>query len=105
MSHVKKGDTVVVLSGKDRGKSGEVMRVLPKKGEALVKGINVITRHMKPSMTNPQGGRVTKESPIGTSKLMVMCPSCQKPSRLGHVRTMDGRGVRVCKKCNEQLDK
>lgn len=105
MSHVKKGDTVVVLSGKDRGKSGEVLRVMPKDSEAIVKGINVITRHLKPSMNNPQGGRIQKEAPIDTSKLMVQCPSCQKPTRLAHIRTMEGRGVRVCKKCQEQLDK
>ena len=104
-THVKKGDTVVILTGKDRGKSGEVIRVFPKKGDALVKGINVITRHMKPSMSNPQGGRIQKEAPIDVCKLMVQCPSCQKPSRMSHVRSMDGRGLRVCKKCHEQLDK
>ncbi len=102
--HLKKGDTVMVLSGKeqDRGKTGEVERVLIKEGKAIVTGINVKVRHTKPSMANPQGGRIERSAPLAASKLMVVCPACQKPTRIKHVM-VEGRSVRACKKCGEQI--
>ncbi len=106
--HLKKGDTVVVLSGRskdqggDRGKTGEVTKVLPKEGKAIVQGINVRTRHTKPSMANPQGGRIQSEMPVDTSKLMVVCPACSKPTRIKKVQ-VEGKNARACKRCNEQI--
>jgi large subunit ribosomal protein L24 len=106
--HLKKGDTVVVLSGRsqdqggDRGKTGEVTKVLPKEGKAIVQGVNVRTRHSKPSMTNPQGGRIQSEMPVEASRLMVVCPACSKPTRVKKVQ-VEGRNTRACRRCNEQL--
>lgn len=103
--HLKKGDTVMVIAGKDKGKRGEVADVLPEQQLARVKEVNVVTRHMKPSMANPQGGKVQQEKPLPVSKLMVVCPACQKPSRTHSAGLADGRHVRACKRCGEQLDK
>ena len=102
--HLKKGDTVMVLSGReqDRGKTGEVERVLIKEGKAIVSGINVKTRHTKPSMANPQGGRIERSAPLPASKLMVVCPACSKPTRIKHA-VVEGRNVRACKKCGQQI--
>jgi len=102
--HVKKGDTVVVLSGKDKGKRGKVLRVIAKKGVAIVEGVNVATKHQKPSPKNPQGGIVHQEMPLNTSKLMVVCNKCGMPTRIGHTFLADGTKVRTCKKCGEVLD-
>lgn len=104
MNRIKKGDTVMVISGKDKGKTGEVSQVLPKENTALVKGINVVTRHVKPSMANPQGGRIQMEKPIDMSKLMPVDPSTGKPTRVGVKSLTDGKRVRVAKS-GEQLDK
>lgn len=103
--HVKKGDTVVVTTGRDAGKKGEVLRVLPKQGEVVVAGVNMITRATKPSPTNPQGGLVKKEAPMWSSKVMLWCPACDKATRVGHKFLGDGQKVRACRKCGEQLDK
>jgi large subunit ribosomal protein L24 len=104
MNRIKKGDTVMVISGKDKGKTGEVSMVLPKDNAAVVKGLNVVTRHLKPSMANPQGGRIQLEKPIDMSKLMPIDPSTQKPTRVGVKTLTDGKRVRVAKS-GEQLDK
>ena len=101
--NVKKGDTVVVLSGKDKGKQGEILQALPKKGKVLVKDINKVKRHTKPSQKAPQGGIITKEAPLHVSKVQLVCPSCKKPTRVGH-KVQDGKSVRVCKKCGEVID-
>ena len=102
--HVKKGDTVQVLSGKDKGKGGKILTALPKKGKVIVEGVNKVKRHNKPSQTNPQGGIVTKEAAISSSKVMVVCPKCKKPTRIAH-KVENGKSVRVCKHCGEVLDK
>lgn len=102
--HVKKGDTVQVLSGKDKGKEGKILTALPKKGKVIVEGINKVKRHNKPSQSNPQGGIVTKEAAISSSKVMVVCPKCKKPTRIAH-KVENGKSVRVCKHCGEVLDK
>jgi len=103
--HIKKGDTVTVLSGKDKGKKGKVIKVFPKEGKAIVEGVNVATKHTKPSASNPQGGITHQETPVYVSKLMVFCGKCQKATRVGHEILSDGTKVRVCKKCKEVLDR
>jgi large subunit ribosomal protein L24 len=105
MNRIKKGDTVVVIAGKDKGKTGEVSMVLPSDGKAIVSGINVVTRHVKPSMQNQQGGLVKKESPIHLCKLMPVDPSTGKPTRVGVKTLADGKRVRVAKRSGEVLDK
>ena len=103
--HVKKGDTVYVLSGKDKGKKGKVIKVLPKKNKAIVEGVNMATKHQKPRPGIDQGGIIHVEAPIYTSKLMVVCGKCNKPTRIGHKVLANGSKVRMCKKCQEVLDR
>ena len=102
--HVKKGDTVQVLSGKDKGKEGKILTALPKKGKVIVEGVNKVKRHTKPSQTNPQGGIVTKEAAIASCKVMLVCPRCKKTTRIAH-KIEDGKSKRVCKHCGEVIDK
>lgn len=104
MQRIKKGDTVAIISGRDKGKTGEVLRVMPKDDQAIVQGINIITKHEKPSMTNPQGGIVKKEAPIHLAKIMPLDPATQKPTRIKVKTLEDGSKVRVAKS-GEQLDK
>lgn len=103
--HIKKGDTVCVLSGKDKGKKGKVIKVLPRKKKAIVEGVNMATKHQKPTPGIKQGGIIQVELPIYTSKLMVVCSKCNKPTRVGHKALEDGSKVRICKKCEEVLDR
>ena len=102
--HVKTGDTVKVISGKDRGETGKVLAVSPKEGKVIVEGANMITKATK---ANPaygiQGGLIKKEAPLDSSNVMILCPSCEKATRVAH-KVIDGKKVRVCKKCGEQLD-
>ena len=100
---IKKGDTVVVLSGKDKGKTGEVTQSLPKDGKVVVAGVNVITRHRKPSQTNPQGGIDRREAPLAISKVAVADPKDGKPTRVGF-EVKDGKKVRVAVKSGETID-
>ncbi|ERI95354.1 ribosomal protein L24 [Clostridiales bacterium oral taxon 876 str. F0540] len=99
--HVRKKDTVMVISGKDKGKVGEVLAVMPKTGKVVVKGINVVSRHTKPNKANMQGGIVKKEAPIFSSKVMLYCNNCKNVTRISHKILDDGTKVRVCKKCGE----
>lgn len=99
--HVRKKDTVVIISGKDKGKTGEVLAVYPKKGKVLVKGVNTITKHQKPNRANMQGGMVHKEAPIFSSKVMLYCDKCKTATRISHKVLEDGTKVRVCKHCGE----
>lgn len=103
--HVRTGDVVLVLKGKDRGKRGKVLRVIPKEGRVVVEGVNVVKRHTKPSRKVMQGGIIEKEAPISSSKVMLICPRCQEPSRMGKRRLGIKELVRVCKKCGEVIDK
>lgn len=103
--HVKKGDTVVVLSGKDKGNKGKIIEALPKKGKVVVEGVNKVKRHTKPSQKMPQGGIIVKEAPIHASKVMIVCPSCDKPTRIKMTALASGAHVRTCKKCGETIDK
>ena len=104
--HVKKGDTVIVLSGNEnnKGKQGKVIEALPKKNKVVVEGINLVKRHTKPSQANPQGGIITKEAALNASKVMLVCPACKKPTRIKKAEVA-GANVRICKKCGEQNDK
>ncbi len=102
---VKKGDTVLILAGKDKGQKGKVLQAMPREGRILVEGINMVKRHTKPTRQRMQGGIVNKESPVRASNVMVVCPRCKKPSRMGRSRLPESRGGRVCKKCSEVIDK
>ena len=101
--HVKKGDTVVVLSGKDKGKQGKIITAMPKAGKVIVEGINKVKRHSKPSLKVPQGGIITKEMPLHACKVQLICPACNKPTRIGH-KEVNGKNSRVCKKCGEVIE-
>ncbi|RLA81920.1 MAG: 50S ribosomal protein L24 [Deltaproteobacteria bacterium] len=102
--HVKKGDLVLVIAGKDRGKSGKVIRVMPKKEAVIVERLNMVKRHLRPSPTTGKGGIVEKEAPIHVSNVQILCGKCNRPTRVGHRILEDGTKVRVCKKCGEPLD-
>ena len=99
--HVKKDDLVMIVAGKDKGKSGKVLRVLPEKERVLVESINLIKRHTRPSQSNSEGGIIEKEAPIAISNVQLLCPGCNKPARTGLKVLEDGSKVRFCKKCNE----
>lgn len=99
--HVKKDDLVMVIAGKDKGKSGKVLRVLPDKGRVLVESLNLIKRHTRPSRSSNEGGIIEKEAPIAISNVQLLCPGCNKPARTGLRVLEDGSKVRFCKKCNE----
>jgi large subunit ribosomal protein L24 len=100
---VRKDDVVVVLSGKDKGRKGKVMSTLPKEDKVLVEGINVSKRHSKPRKRTDPGGIIEKECPIYASKVMRVCPKCQKPTRAAFHITEDGTKNRICKKCGETV--
>ncbi|MDQ0232976.1 50S ribosomal protein L24 [Metabacillus malikii] len=102
--HVKKGDKVMVISGKDKGKQGVVLAAYPKKDRVLVEGINVVKKHSKPSQVNPQGGILNQEAPIHVSNVMPLDPKSGEPTRVGY-KVVDGKKVRVAKKSGETLDK
>jgi large subunit ribosomal protein L24 len=103
--HVKKNDQVFVLTGKDRGKTGKVLKVLPDTGRAIVEGLNFLQKHTRPNpQKNIKGGILPKEASINVSNLMVVCKRCNKRARIGISRMQDGRKVRVCKNCDELLD-
>jgi len=100
---IKKGDTVIVLSGKDKGKKGKVLTVLPSESKVVVEGVNVATKHKKPTSQTDQGGIVKKEAPIYACKVQRVCPKCDKPTRPAHKLLADGKKVRVCKKCGAEI--
>lgn len=104
-SHVRKNDEVVVLSGKDRGKRGKVLRVQPSKGTAIVERINFMKKNTRKNPAkNIQGGILEREAPIQLSKLQVVCPNCGEPTRVGMKVTGEGR-ARTCKKCDAEIGK
>ena len=102
--HVKKGDKVMVISGKDKGKQGVILEAFPKKDRVLVEGVNIVKKHSKPSQINPQGGIINKEAPIHVSNVMPLDPKTGEPSRVGY-KVEDVKKVRVAKKSGEILDK
>ena len=101
---IKKGDTVVVLSGKDKGKTGEVTRSMPKDGKVVVKGVNVATRHKKPTQENPQGGLERREAPMHVSKVAIADPKDGKATRVRFETSKDGKKVRVAARSGEKID-
>jgi large subunit ribosomal protein L24 len=102
--HVKKGDKVQVISGKDKGKQGVILESFPKKERVLVEGVNVVKKHSKPSQANPQGGIISQEAPIHVSNVMPLDPKSGQPTRVGY-QLVDGKKVRIAKKSGESLDK
>ena len=101
--HVKTGDTVIVLSGKDKGKKGKVLSVQHKDGKVIVEKVNVVSRHTKPRKQGEEGGIIRKEAPLYASKVMRVCPKCDKPTRYAVKIHADGKKVRVCKKCGAEI--
>ncbi len=101
--NVKKDDTVVVISGKDKGKEGKVMVALPQDGRVIVQNANMVTRHKKPRKQGEAGGRIQQEGTINASNVMLVCPKCHKATRVGHAYDGDKK-VRVCKKCGKNID-
>lgn len=101
--HIKKNDTVVVLAGEDKGKTGKVLKVLVEKNRALVEGVNMVSKSTKPSAKNPQGGIVKQEAPIHISNLSLVDPKSGKPTRVGIKVTEDGKKVRIAKKSGEEI--
>lgn len=101
--HVEKKDLVTVIAGKEKGKSGRILSVLPKKDRIIVEKVNMIKRHTRPSAKQRQGGIIEREGPIHISNVMLVCTKCNKPTRLGMRVLDDGKKVRVCKKCGEIL--
>ncbi len=100
--NIRKNDTVVVLSGKDKGKQGKVLSVDPKGGKAVVEKVNVAAKHQKPRRQGEEGGIISKETPIYASKLMTVCPKCGKPTRVAH-KVENGKKTRVCKHCGAEF--
>jgi len=101
--HIRRDDTVVVIAGDDRGQRARVLSVEPRKGTAIVEGVNRVYKHLKRSRKNPQGGRLEIEAPVKTSNLQVVCPKCNKGVRVGARREADGKKHRVCRKCGGDL--
>ena len=99
---IKKDDLVVVLSGKDKGKQGKVLEVMPKEGKVIVEKVNMVSRHTKPRQQGEQGGIVKAEGALYACKVMPVCPKCGKATRVG-VKIENGKNVRVCKKCGAEL--
>ncbi len=102
--HIKRDDVVMVIAGKEQGKTGKVLKILPKKDRAVVEKVNFIKRHMRPGPHSRQGGIIEKESPIHISNLMVVCGKCTDPTRVGRRVLEDGSSVRYCKECDEVLE-
>ena len=98
--HIKRDDTVVILSGKDKGKKGKVLETSPKEQKVIVEGVNMVTKHVKPRRASEPGGIVSAEGAMYAAKVMLVCPSCGKPTRVAHKVLADGTKTRACKKCN-----
>lgn len=101
---IKKEDTVVVITGREKGKKGRVLSVVPSKSKLIIEKVNIIKKHMKPSRKYAQGGIIEKEAPVHISNVMLVCPKCGKPTRIANVIMESGRKVRACKKCKEVVD-
>ena len=98
--HVKTGDTVVVINGKDRGAKGKVMQVSPSEGKVIVQGVNVVSKHVKPRKMGEAGGIIKAEAALYACKVQLVCPKCGRPTRVGHVIDEKGKKMRVCKKAD-----
>jgi len=102
--HVKSKDEVIVIAGKDKGQKGKVLAVNPKTGRVTVEGVAMVTKHQKSRAQGQPGGIIRKEAPIDASNVMLVCQKCGKPSRAGRKILDDGKKIRTCKKCGEQID-
>ena len=103
---VRKNDNVIVVTGRDKGKRGRVLRVIPAKTRIIVEGVNFIKRHTRANpQRNIKGGIVEREAPVHASNVQILCPECAKPTRVGHKRLDDGTRVRICRKCEGVIDK
>jgi len=103
--HVRKGDTVAVITGRERGKRGKVLRVSPEKGRVLVEHVNMVKKHQRPTQKLRQGGIIEREGALALSNVLLVCSRCDKASRTGIKLLADGRKVRMCKRCGEAVDK
>jgi len=101
--HIKKGDTVLVISGDNKGKEGKVLEMITSKDRAVVEGVNLVSKHTKPNATKPQGGIVKQEAPIHISNLMLVNPATGKPTRIGRKRNNEGKLVRISVKTGEEI--
>ena len=106
--NVHKNDNVIVIAGNARGKSGKILKIFRENHRVIVEGVNIIKRHTRASQKNPQGGIVQKEAPINASNVMVICPKCNKPSRIGHKSVSDSatsrkHTMRICRNCEEMF--
>jgi large subunit ribosomal protein L24 len=105
-SPIRRNDTVIVTTGKDSGKRGRVLKVLPEKNRVVVEGVNIIKRHTRPNpQRNIQGGIVEREGALHASNVQLVCPECNTQTRIGHKILGDGRKVRICRKCEGVVDK
>ena len=103
--HVKKGDNVLVIAGKDKGKSGKVLTAIPADNAVIVSGINIVSKHKKPRSAQDKGGIIKKENKIDSSNVQIICPVCGKATRVAHAVDEKGKKFRQCKKCKASLDK
>jgi len=103
--HVRRGDTVGIIAGREKGKRGKVLRVLTGKGRVLVEHVNMVKKHQRPTQKLRQGGIIEREGALALSNVLVVCGRCDKPSRTGMKLLSDGRKVRSCKRCGEAIDK
>ena len=103
--HVRRGDTVGVITGRERGKRGKVLRVLTDKGRVIVEHVNMVKRHQRPTQKLRQGGIIEREGALALSNVLPICSRCDKPSRTGVKALADGRKIRICKRCGEAIDK
>jgi large subunit ribosomal protein L24 len=104
MQKIRKGDTVKVISGNDRGRVGTVLQVLPKERRIIVKGVSMITRHLRPSAKHREGGIVQQEGTLALSDVLLVCPECDRPTRVGFVLSESGEKLRQCKQCKKTFD-
>lgn len=103
--HVKKGDKVAVIAGKDKGKKGKVLLAFPVKERVVVEGANIVKKHTRPTQKNPQSGIIEKPGSIHVSNVQLICPHCNEPTRVGSKRTDQGKRIRICRKCDGEIDK
>ena len=101
---IRKNDSVIVIGGRERGKTGKVLRVVPDKDAVIIERLNIVKRHTKPRGPQQPGGIVEKEAAIHASNIMILCDKCNAPVRVGHKILADGQKIRICRRCNEALD-
>ncbi len=102
---IKKGDLVLVISGKDKGKRGKVLSVLPSENKVIVEGVNIVKKHMRPTPKMRQGGIIEKPAPLYRCKVMLICPRCNQPTRIKHTFLDNGKKIKLCSKCKEIIDR